>query len=80
MQRRAPGERVRKTPGLAVVYDSEGLPEITPPEKLPAGDRRILKAMDLESLPDQLQAVRCRTSRRRKLKNQLDRPAIAKPK
>ena len=60
MHPRAPGERVRKTPGLAVVYECEGLPEITPAEKLPAGERRILKAMNLESLPEQLQAVRCR--------------------
>ena len=33
MQRRTPGERIRKTPGLAVVYDSEGLPKLTPSEK-----------------------------------------------
>ena len=65
MHPRAPGERVRKTPGLAVVYDSEGLPAMTPSEKLPAGERSVLKAMNLESLPDQLQAVRCRTSNRR---------------
>lgn len=35
MQRRAPGQRVRKTPGLSVVYDSEGLPQIAPPESSP---------------------------------------------
>ena len=77
MHPRAPGERVRKTPGLAVVYDSEGLPATTPSEKLPAGERSV--AMNLESLPDQLQAVRCRTSHRRNPKNPLDQPAIAKP-
>jgi hypothetical protein len=59
MHSRAPGERVRNTPGLAVVYDSEGLPAMSPSEKLPAGERSVLKAMNLESLPDQLQAVRC---------------------
>jgi transposase len=79
MQRRAPGQRVRKTPGLSVVYDSEGLPQIAPPEKLPAGERRILKAMNLESLPEQLQAVRCRAYHCCKAKNPLDNPAIAKP-
>ena len=80
MQRRTPGERIRKTAGLAVVYDSEGLPKLTPSEKLPAGERRVLKAMNLESLPDQLQAVRCRTSHRRNSKNPIDQPAAAKPK
>ena len=79
MQRRAPGQRVRKTPGLSVVYASEGLPQIAPPEKLPAGERRILKAMNLESLPEQLQAVRCRAYHCCKAKNPLDNPAIAKP-
>ena len=80
MQRRTPGERIRKTAGLAVVYDSEGLPKLTPSDKLPAGERRVLKAMNLESLPDQLQAVRCKTSHRRNSKNPIDQPAAAKPK
>jgi hypothetical protein len=59
MHSRAPGERVRNTPSLAVVYDSEGLPAMTPSEKLSAGERSVLKATNLESLLDQLQAVRC---------------------
>jgi hypothetical protein len=79
MHPRAHGERVRKTPGLTAVYHSEGLPAMTPSEKLPAGERRVLKAMNLESLHDQLQAVRCRISHRRNSKNPLDQLPITKP-
>lgn len=63
-QRRAAGERVHRTAGLNGVYASEGLPPATTPDQLSAGERRALAALGLGELPQQVQALRCRTSRR----------------
>jgi transposase len=63
-QRRAEGERVYRTAGLNGVYASEGLPPATAPDQLPAGERRILEAMGLGALPQQVQELRRRTCRR----------------
>jgi transposase len=63
-QRREPGERVHCTAGLNGVYASEGLPTATAPDNLPAGERCALEAMGIAALPQQVQTLRRRTSRR----------------
>jgi len=73
MQRRSEGERVRSTAGLSTVYESEGLPPITPSEKLPAGERRALKAMQLDHLPQRLQMASRRITHRRTTKPPVDK-------
>lgn len=59
------GQRVHKTPGLSAVYASENLPPAPALDELPEGEKRMLRSMNLESLPGQLQAIRCRTCRKR---------------
>jgi hypothetical protein len=45
-----PGRRVKAGAGLVEVYRAAGLPPVTPPEDLPAGERRMLEERGLEDL------------------------------
>jgi transposase len=43
----APGRRAKAGAGLMDVYRAAGLPPVTPPEELPAGERRMLEEREL---------------------------------
>jgi hypothetical protein len=49
-----PKRRTRGKPGLAEVYQAVGLPAVTCPEELPAGEQRMLTERDLDEFVAEL--------------------------